>query len=578
MIPKETIEDIRNRSDIVAVVSEYVALKKRGRNYLGLCPFHSEKTASFTVSPEKQLFHCFGCGEGGNIFAFLMKIEDIGFAEAVAELGGKLGLSVGKPSAASITSSEKDKLYSVMLLAAKFFRSNLEAENGQPARDYLEQRKIGAEASKHFGLGYASANWDDLFKHLIGRGVSPELIERAGLTLPREGKDGFYDRFRNRLMFPVLDVRGRVIAFSGRSLDNSEPKYLNSPDTPIYRKGDTIFGLNLAKDEIKKNKAVILVEGNLDVVSSSQAGFANVAAPLGTALTIAQCKLMARYTDTIVLAFDADAAGVAAAERSAEIIRSQAMKVKVVSFTGAKDPDELIRNDGAVAFKAATLQALPYLEFKIRRLLKKFNLGEIEARSQALRETAKLLAAEPDAYAQKEYAALAAGLLKIEPETLSAEIKRQGYYSRESKDLRRVTEKPGSRLEAAEKKLIALAAETEGTLAALKGELSAEDFTGTEARKIAAIMFAQDLAGGDIAHQVLEKLADEAARNYLTSAILSENLEMPADLLRDCIAVVKSESSKSRIAALKTALREAEQGHDAEKSAELISALKNEIY
>lgn len=586
MIPPAVIEDIRNRSDIVSVISQYVALKKRGKNYLGLCPFHSEKTASFTVSPEKQLFHCFGCGEGGNIFSFLMRIENIGFAEAVAELGEKLGVAVSKSSGSSLSNSEKDKIYSAMQLAAKFFRAACESEAGQAARDYLAGRGISEETGKAFGLGFAPAAWDNLFKHLISRGVSPELIERSGLTLPRENKDGFYDRFRNRLIFPVFDIRGRVIAFSGRSLDNSEPKYLNSPDTPVYRKGDTIYGLNFAKDEIKKAKAAILVEGNVDVVSVFQAGFKNICAPLGTALTIAQCKLLARYTDTIMLAFDSDAAGVAAAERSAEIIRSQGMKVKIVSFAGlpagqagAKDPDELIRQEGTEAFKRAIDQALPYLEFKIRRLLSRFNLADIESRSQALRETAKVLGAEKDAFAQKEYAGLAAEQLKVDVETLLAEVKRQGYYNRGGKDLRRVTEKPGLRRDAAEKKLIALATESAGVRQTLKQELSAADFHGAEAGRLAALLFSEELAGAENgSHLLLDKLTDEGVKNYLTSAILSENLEKPEEILRDCIAVIKSEGSRGRIEALKTALREAEKSNNAEKAAELISALKNEIY
>ncbi len=580
MIPPEVIDDIRNRSDIVTVISEYVALKKRGRNYLGLCPFHSEKTASFTVSAEKQMFHCFGCGEGGNIFSFLMKIENIGFAEAVAELGEKLGVKVGKPLAGSVSTSEKEKLYSVMLLAAKFFRAAFEADPGKPARDYLEGRGVKADAAKTFGLGFAPAAWDSLFKHLIARGAAPELIERAGLTLPRENKDGYYDRFRNRLMFPVCDSRGRVIAFSGRSLDSSEPKYLNSPDTPVYRKGDTLFGLNLAKDHIKKEKFAVLVEGNLDAVTVHQSGVLNVAAPLGTALTAAQCKLLPRPADTIVLAFDADAAGEAAAERSAEIIRSQGMKVKVVSFTGAKDPDELIRKQGAESFRTAIDQALPYLEFKLRRLISKFNLNDIEARGQALKESAKLLSAEPDAFTQKEYAKLAAGLLKVDGEALQAEIKRQGYYGGGSdKNLRRVTEKPGSRRAAAEQKLIALAVDSEAGLKALREELTADDFRTPAAAAVAKVLFGETpAAGGNLSQFVLDKLADEAVRNYLTGAVLSEHLEKPGEIMRDCVAVIRSESARGRVNDLKEALRAAEQAGDAAKAAEIISAIKNEIY
>ena len=581
MIPPEVIDDIRNRSDIVSVISEYVALKKRGRNYLGLCPFHSEKTASFTVSAEKQMFHCFGCGEGGNIFSFLMKIENIGFAEAVAELGEKLGIKVSKPLGGSgLSTSEKEKIYSTMLLAAKFFRAAFEAESGKPARDYLAGRGVGEAAAKTFALGFAPAAWDSLFKHLIARGAAPELIEKAGLTLPRENKDGYYDRFRNRLMFPVCDSRGRVVAFSGRALDNSEPKYLNSPDTPVYRKGDTVFGLNLAKEAVKKEKFAVLVEGNLDTVTVHQSGVLNVAAPLGTALTAAQCKLLARSADTIVLAFDADPAGEAAAERSAEIIRAQGMKVKVASFAGAKDPDELIRKNGAESFKTAIEQALPYLEFKLRRLISRYNLNDIEARGQALKEAAKLLGAEKDGFTQKEYAKLAAGLLKVDGEALQAEIKRQGYYGGAAeKNLRRVTEKPGSRRAAAEQKLIALAVDSGEGLRALKEELTEADFRTPQAAAVAKVLFGGEFAGeGNFSQSVLDKITDEAVRNYLTGAVLSEHLEKPGEIMRDCIAVIRSESSKSRIDGLKEELRAAEQANDAAKAAEIISAIKNEIY
>ena len=368
MIPSQIIEEIRNKSDIVAVISEYVKLRKTGKNFVGLCPFHSEKNPSFTVSQEKQLFHCFGCGEGGNVFAFIMKTENIGFAEAVEELGSKIGIAVTKPTSSGISRTEKEKIYEVTLLAAKFFRKCFEEDSGKIARDYLDQRGINEKTAKTFGLGYAPEGWDHLFGHLISRGVAPNLIERAGLTLAREGKDGYYDRFRNRLIFPVFDTRNRVIAFSGRSLKDEEPKYLNSPDTPIYRKGETIFGLNLTKENIKGGKAAVLVEGNLDLLSSYQAGITNVAAPLGTALTIIQCKLLARFADTIVLAFDADAAGNVATERSIELLLGQGLKVKVTELKGAKDPDELIRKEGAAALKQAVDSALPSFALLVKSL------------------------------------------------------------------------------------------------------------------------------------------------------------------------------------------------------------------
>ena len=578
LIPREQIDEIRQRSDIVAVVSEYVALKKSGRNFAGLCPFHSEKGASFTVSQEKQLFHCFGCGEGGNIFDFLMKIEDLSFADAVAELGGRLGLAVAKSGSTVSSRSDKDKLHEVLTLAAKFFRHCLEAEAGKPARDYLVQRGISAETAGAFNLGYAPNAWEDLCRHLIGRGAAPALIERAGLTLPREGKDGYYDRFRHRLMFPLFDPRGRVIAFSGRALDNTEPKYLNSPETPVYHKGSTIYGLNYAKDEIKRAKKVILVEGNLDLLSLHQAGFRCSAAPLGTALTVDQCKLLARFTDTIMLAYDNDPAGETAAERSAELLRSLDLKVKVVELTGAKDPDEFIRRQGAAAFQQAVDRAAPYLEFRIKRAAARHNVAEIEGKSLALREISTLLGREKDPFVQGEYAKLTAGLLRLETDTVFAEIKRHGYYQAgTAKNLRRVTEKPASKVLEAEKKLIALSTQNAAALATVKNELRPDFFNWPDARAVAEVLFRLEPAAENLTHSVVDNLAAESAKNFLTQVLVAEAVDRSDEILRDCIGVIKAEHSRQRVAALKRDLHEAEQNRDTARAAELLAALKAEI-
>jgi len=579
MIPSQIIEEIRNKSDIVKIVSEYVKLRKTGKNYVGPCPFHSEKNPSFTVSQEKQLFHCFGCGEGGNVFAFIMKIENIGFAEAAEELGSKIGIAVSKPTASGVSRTEKEKLYEVTLLAAKFFRSSFEEARGQAARDYLRQRGIDEKTAKTFGLGYAPEGWDHLFRHLISRGVAPNLIEKAGLTLPREGKDGYYDRFRNRLMFPILDTRSRVIAFSGRSLKDEEPKYLNSPDTPIYHKGEIIFGLSLTKDEIKTEKAAVLVEGNLDLLSAYQAGITNVAAPLGTALTVSQCKLLARFADTVVLAFDADSAGGAATERSIELLRGQGLKVKVAELKGAKDPDELIRKAGPAALKLAIDAAFPFLEFKIKRVLARHNPSEIEARSRALREIAAILSQEGDAFVQKEYAKLAARPLKVDPDSILAEVKRQKFYFRgNDKDLRRVTEKPASKIIEAEKNLIALSVQNQAVLENLKNEMKIEEFSCPEARSIAELLYAADLTRTDNpSHFLLENLPDETAKNFLAKILVSENADNPETMFKDCLQVIKTERSKSKIEALKIELGEAEKAGESKKAAELLLALKNEI-
>ena len=578
MIDRQLIEEIRAKSDIVQVISEYVALKKRGRNYLGLCPFHSEKDASFTVSQEKQLFHCFGCGEGGNVFAFLMKVENIGFAEAVAELGGKVGVSVGKVSS-GVSKGDKDKLYDIVNLANKFFVKALNEEAGRAARAYFEQRGIKKETAETFSLGLAPDAWDNLFKHLLSRGAAPLLIERAGLTLPRENQDGYYDRFRGRLMFPVADSRGRVIAFSGRALDGKEPKYLNSPDTPVYHKGETVFGLSVTKEEIKKAKSAILVEGNVDLLSVYQAGFKNVAAPLGTALTAAQCKLLARFTDNVLLAYDSDPAGESAAERSAEIMQGQGLKVKIVEIKGAKDPDELISRGGSAAFRLAIDAALPFLEFKIRRTLSRFNLTEIEARAGALREVAKILATVADNFTQKEYARLAAAQLKMDAEVVLAEIKRLGFYrSGRGSDQRRFTEKPQSKLLEAEKHLLALALHDQAARATIRAQVTAAELFSAEARTIAGLLFSAELAAAaDPVHVLLEQLTDEAAKNYLTQIAVGEEVSNAEQVLNDCLGVIKSDQARSRVDELKAQIAAAEQAGEAQKVAALLSALKSEI-
>ena len=582
MIPTQIIEDIRNKADIVKIVSEYVSIRKRGKNYLGLCPFHSEKDPSFTVSPEKQLFHCFGCNEGGNVFAFIMKMENIGFAEAVEELGAKLGIDVPRASGKGPSRPDKDKYYQIMAMAAKFFQQRLQGEDGAGAREYLKQRGITERTVNAFGLGYAPAAWDELFKHLISRGVAPAQIEKSGLCLPREGKSGYYDRFRNRLLFPIFDPRNRVVAFGGRVLGNEEPKYLNSPDTLIYHKGETVYGLNISKDSIKKSKRAVLVEGNFDLITPFQAGISNIAATMGTALTVPQCKLLARYADTILLAFDADSAGGVAAERSIELLREQGLKVKVAELKKGKDPDDLVRNRGAESFRQCLANALPYLEFKIQRIFSRHDLKEIESRSRALREVAAALSREKDAFVQKEYAKLAAPFLRSDADTVLAEISRIGHYRKgPANSLRRVTRKPSSKVVEAEKNLIALAAQDKDLLALVKEQMSVVDFNHAEARAVAELLLAADAEGAEsISHFLLENLPGEEARKFLSRLLVSEHLsqeDKKEEILNDCIEVIKQERLKNRIEDLKLEIREAERSGETGKVAELLSALKSEI-
>ena len=582
MIPAQIIEDIRQKADIVKVINEYVPLKKRGKNYLGLCPFHSEKDASFTVSPDKQIFHCFGCNEGGNVFAFLMKTENISFLEAVEELGAKFGVSVPKSSYRGPSRDDKDKLYQILILAAKYFHHNLLSETGLDARNYLKKRNISEKTAERFGLGYAPADWDRLFQFLIKKGVAPQDIERAGLAIPRSGNNGYYDRFRNRLIFPVFDQRGRVLAFGGRSLANEEPKYLNSPDTLVYHKSDTIFGLSLAKDTIKKSKVAILVEGNFDMITPFQAGFTNTVATMGTALTNAQAKLLDRFCETVILAYDADSAGSVAAEKSIELLKTKGLKIKVAQITGGKDPDDIINNKGQAAFAQIIDQALPYIEFKIKVSLKRFNLSEIESRSRALKAIAQLLAEEPDSYIQKEYVKLVAPILKTDQETILAEIKSTKHYKRPTyQNLRRVTEKPSSKVEKAENNLLALAIQNPNIFKRLMEELKAGDFVLPKSHEIAEVLFATNFSEGtDLVHFLLNNLPNQETKTFVSGLLLKIDLpdsKSQTDIVNDCLKVISDNKIEKKVAALKLALSEAEKAGEAQKVLELLSAIKSEI-
>ncbi len=581
MIPSQLIEDIRNKADIVKVVSEYVALKKRGKNYLGSCPFHSEKDPSFTVSPEKQIFHCFGCGEGGNAFAFLMKIENIGFIEAVEELGSKVNVAVPKTINRGPSKNDKDKYFQIMSLAAKHFADNLESPAAKAVQEYLKQRNISDTTIKQFGLGFALPGWDNLFKYLVAKGAAPENIVKAGLILRRENSSGYYDRFRNRLIFPIANHRGQVVAFGGRTLGEDNPKYLNSPDTPIYHKGETLFGLNLTKNEIKKSRTAVLVEGNFDLITPFQAGVSNIVASMGTALTVSQCKLLARHCDTIVLAFDADIAGGIAAERSVELMRSQGLKVKVASLTGGKDPDEIINKHGAQTFNKILDSSLPFLEFKIKRIFSRYNLNEIEARAKAFREVAAVLSQAKDSFVQNEYAKLAARELKTTPENIMAEVKRLGHYQgAKSKNLRRITAKPSSKVLEAEKSIITLASQDTGALATVKEKLSVEDFNSLEAKAIAGLMLTVDFEDSSkLGHFLLDNLPDEAAKKQLAALLVSDHLprDRKDEILDDCITVLKNARVMAKIEDIKQKIKAAEAAGESQKAAELLSALKSEI-
>jgi len=567
MIEKEKIEEIRNKNDIVSVISEYVPLKKRGRNFLGPCPFHSEKDPSFTVSPEKQIFHCFGCNEGGNVFSFLMKIENITFIQAVAELGAKANIDLPEIKSTGPSKGETDKLYQVMSLAAQFYRENL----SEAARGYLNKRGITDETIKTFGLGFAPAGWDNLFKYLVSRGVSPSVAAKTGLVLPRDQQDSFYDRFRERIIIPILDQRGRTIAFGGRGMANEEPKYLNSPDTPIYSKGKNLFGLSLSKASLKEKGNAILVEGYFDLITPYQAGITNIVASLGTALTPEQCKLLSRHCSSVTLAFDTDTAGGIATERSIKLLRDNHLSVKVITFDGVKDPDEAIRKQGIAAFASP----VSYLEFRLKRVLAKHNLSDIESKAAAIKGVTEILATEKDKYIRKEYAKLAASLLKIDiNELLQGQFYARQGFRRESRQVK----KPATKIVEAEKNLLLLSLQNKEILAEVKSALSADDFTQNETSALAKIVFESE--SEQPTHYLLENLTDEKLKGFVSQLLVTEPEALVSrknEILQDCVATIKGHKTSGKIAQLKQKIAEAEKKEDFGQVTELLNQLKSEI-
>lgn len=435
--PETFLQELSDRNDIVDVVSGYVRLtKKSGANLFGLCPFHSEKTPSFSVSQDKQIYHCFGCGKGGSVINFIMEIENLSFPEAVEFLARRAGLQLPEENRNDPQTKRREQLLALNKDAARFFYSQFLAPSGQAAQDYAVKRALSPATVKKFGLGFAPDTWDSLTNAMKAQGYSEGLLLQAGLV--RKGKNsGVYDTFRNRLMFPVFDVRGNVIGFSGRILGDGEPKYMNSPETPVFNKSRNLFGMNLAKKT--KLGYMILCEGNVDVVSMHQAGFDNAVASLGTSLTPEQARLISRYVNEVVIAYDGDAAGQKATVRAISILEKLDMRVRVLTLEGAKDPDEFIKTKGADAFRNLLAKAEEHVDYSLRNMQNKYDLATPESKLNFLKEAEAFIAgfsgkAERELYSMRvaETVGVSADAVKQDVELLRRRL--------ESRD-RRQTEK-----------------------------------------------------------------------------------------------------------------------------------------
>ena len=450
--PEKFIDELVERNDIVDVVSGYVRLSKRsGANQFGLCPFHSEKTPSFAVNQEKQIYHCFGCGKGGSVINFIMEIENLGYRDAVAFLARRVGMAMPQEQD-DAESRKRARMLALNKDAARFFYEQLSTPAGRRALDYMAQRRISPATAKNFGLGFAPDSWDSLEKAMRQKGYSDFEMADAGLV--RRGKSGgFYDTFRNRLMFPVIDVRGSVIGFSGRILGDGEPKYMNSPETLVFNKSRNLFALNLAKKS--KSGYIILSEGNIDVVSLHQAGFDSAVASLGTSLTPEQARLLSRYTNQVIIAYDNDGAGIKASQRAIGILEKLDVKVKVLQLSGAKDPDEFIKARGAEAFRKLLEGSETQVDYRLRGVTEKYDLSQDEQKVEFLKEASDLIARLPGAVERQVYAMRVASLAGVPDDVVTGEVerRRKRLVNRAYREQAREQERPERQAQPAEKEL-----------------------------------------------------------------------------------------------------------------------------
>lgn len=421
----ELIEEIRSSNDIVDVISKYVTLKRSGRNFFGLCPFHKEKSPSFAVSPDKQIFHCFGCGVGGNVIHFISKIEGLDFKDTMELLANRANIEL--PTLDNLeddkTARLKSKVYEINKIAAEFYHENLYKPTSKVAQEYIKKRKLDNRTLKAFLIGYAG-NFNELYLLLKQKGYTEE--EMLASSLVKKTENGEYmDSFRKRLMFPIQDVRERVIAFGGRVLDDSKPKYINSPENIVYSKGRNLFGLNVAKKyDIKK---IVIVEGYMDAISLYQRGITNVVASLGTAMTEAQGRLLRRYSEQVILGYDADGAGQAAILRGMEILQNLGCDIRVLQIEGAKDPDEYVLKYGPERFQKCVDNAISLVEFKVKILLKELNIENTNDKIKFLNEIAKIIAKVTNQMEREIYVDKIAKEYKISKEAIYAEINKLMY-------------------------------------------------------------------------------------------------------------------------------------------------------
>jgi DNA primase len=559
------VEQVKSSVDIVRLVGEYVRLKKNGNRYVGLCPFHTEKTPSFGVNPVHQYFKCFGCGAGGDIFKFVMELEGVTFFEALKTIAERNGIPM--PKRAEYVDAETKQRTALMQaheIAARLFQSNLNGPSGAHARQYLTERGVTPESIAEFGLGLAADAWEQLTRRLEQEGFAPEILENSGLVNRRQESGGFYDRFRGRLMFPIQDESGRVIAFGGRALKpDDDPKYLNSPKTLLYDKSNTLYNLHRAKSAVRKLDRVVLVEGYMDVIGVYAAGVHEVVASCGTALTNAQVRALKRHSDRIVVNFDPDTAGASAAERSIQMLLDEEMRVRVLELTGDLDPDEYVKQNGAEAYRETLEKAPIYYFWLADRTRKKFDTAAAEGRMDAWK---MILPAIERIRSRIERAAVAKDMavyLGVDESLVLEQFRKSGATRSEPAPRDKVSAVP-----AIERLLLNALLKSEDARREIwpGGEQAADELLRQSSKKFATrnifdALFAATTAGDMLTFSNLEARLGDADKDLLSRLVFADESSeesLAADQVRDCMRVLERQDQELRRSSLKARVQAAE--------------------
>ncbi len=558
-IPHQVIEEIRNRCDIVEVIGTYVPLKQRGSSYYAVCPFHTEKTPSFAVNPAKQIFHCFGCGAGGDVFSFVAKHQNLSFYEAIKVLADRCGVELSHQQQTSqelARLKEREQFFAINELAADYYKQLLNKQEGALAREYLAHRRVSTQCVEKFVLGYAPSGWNHLLQYMANKGVAPQKLLQVGLIIPRSKGAGFYDRFRQRLMFPIYNAQGKVIGFGGRTLDDEQqPKYLNSPDTPLYHKGEGFYGLNWAREDIGKSGSAIIVEGYLDLITAHQYGFTNVVATLGTAITQAQVRKLRQWAKEVIIFFDSDTAGISAAARSWALFLESGLRVRVAALEAEGDPDSYLNTYGTSGFEGCIGRAVSLLDFVIEQSIVQSKQNGIEGKIEALNKILPVLASINNQVERTSYLKQLAERLNIEEGVLLQELRKVVESGR------RKIDKPasisgdtsGSATQLAEKMLIQLMICYPSTQQSALSQLQAHDFTSAV---YAAIFKALQEEEHDVEEvdvtALMSRLQDEAAKAFVSSVAMEhERFENAERVAIDCIQVIHRRRLKTKLSELK---------------------------